>query len=506
MVKAEKKETVSSQTENRFLKLRKDKEEAAISNKIKQFEAYQELMESRKKSSREKLAKSREILVEDTISVINSVNENDMFTPGSLEFKSEAFADFMADEKGIPVDREETLTWLNTSGEVKRGKVGTSIAPKIKLLKGWNELYGESKLSLTTYHQILTSKDQRLTCIIGMNQIAILNQDDIMGQKVRIIELEVTFQKGACYCLSPDGNILIYIYGHNLYSIDLLKGKAHTIFTKESKPLKIYPKMAKFRRDNITLVMCSDRTMYEMNTVSWQLQELIVSENTIDTFDINEINGDIAFAASKKLTILTEKGIKHTAFLRNKHSQRKIITTSISFANMDGKGFTILSPGSFLVVKNRFYQTFRRKDWAGIGEIQGIYLNLPQPVWFVEHFRKVHQNGEIEFLMVVRNDERWGLGNVFNHEMEQKMKPTFSYRKVSGTGEIRWANNVNRTVLTVGKIEETPRMFTSMKSNYSDVFDVFDSIVEDMRKAGMELETKNGIDFVLSWTPHGGTE
>ncbi|MDB2580957.1 hypothetical protein N9X62_01000 [Candidatus Poseidoniales archaeon] len=72
--------------------------------------------------------------------------------------------------------------------------------------------------------------------------------------------------------------------------------------------------MAKFRRDNITLVMCSDRTMYEMNTVSWQLQELIVSENTIDTFDINEINGDIAFAASKKLTILTEKGTKHTAF------------------------------------------------------------------------------------------------------------------------------------------------------------------------------------------------
>ncbi|MDB2580956.1 DPP IV N-terminal domain-containing protein [Candidatus Poseidoniales archaeon] len=240
MVKAEKKETVSSQTENRFLKLRKDKEEAAISNKIKQFEAYQELMESRKKSSREKLAKSREILVEDTISVINSVNENDMFTPGSLEFKSEAFADFMADEKGIPVDREETLTWLNTSGEVKRGKVDTTLRDRrrIETLKGWNELYGESKLSLTTYHQILTSKDQRLTCIIGMNQIAILNQDDIMGQKVRIIELEVTFQKGACYCLSPDGNILIYIYGHNLYSIDLLKGKAHTIFYERIKALE----------------------------------------------------------------------------------------------------------------------------------------------------------------------------------------------------------------------------------------------------------------------------
>ncbi|MDB2320086.1 hypothetical protein N9V17_01290 [Candidatus Poseidoniales archaeon] len=264
--------------------------------------------------------------------------------------------------------------------------------------------------------------------------------------------------------------------------------------------------MAKFRRDNITLVMCNSAAMYEMNTVSWQLQKLIFSENPIDTFDINEINGDIAFAAGKKLTILTEKGRKHTAFLHNKHSQRKIITTSISFANMDGKGFTILSQGSFLVVKNRFYQTFRRRDWEGIGDIQGIYLDLPQHIWFIDHFRKVHQNGMIEFLMVVSDDEGWGLGYIFDHEMEQKNKPNFVYRKSKGL-RLSCANDVVRPlVMWKNNQEPRPRMFTSMKSNYSDVFDVFDSIVEDMRKAGMELETKNGIDFVLSWTPHGSTE
>lgn len=518
MDEREKKEMVSPPKENRFLKLRREKDKAAILKKTSQFEDYRKLRASRDKEYRVKLAKAREILVDDIISEIKSLNEVEMSKPGFLQFKSEAFADFIPDDKGITEDRGRTATFLDKSGNVVRSKDELKLQPMEK----WQKLYQTSPMSQTTYHKLLTSVDQRLTCIIGAKEIGILNQDHHDPNEVRMFrhKSHLHGRSDNC-CLSPDGNTLISIGSNgSIHSIDLLKGKVDKIFDAGKIPGFLNIGATKFRMDNISMIASTPTNIFEINTLTWKFKKIYTvnnDEERIAAIDINEVNGDIAVASNTQLTIITEKGTMNSCIFNyapHRHESNKNLWNYISFSDMSCRGLRIVSPKMLLTVGSNFYNALRKDDCPGNEPCIGRYVKA---IAGIKISRAVPSASGLNSIIYIENENiPWAVAAPSQNTIENnsigrifKMKNQIRYKNERGSG-----GELGKTMKEEGYKMSShqcwgyiqPRTITYMRSRHSMIFETFDSIAHEMEQAGMNLKTNNGIDFHLSWFAHGSIE
>jgi hypothetical protein len=465
---------------NRFLSARHELEEKAKTLNANVFQKY---LESQKKLNDDKVkntTKAKKILEDDSLEFISTIPLNDIKKPGKGHFISEAFVDLLGIDNSFRKERNIIVSCLGN------GVLWTSSRTSKDISTHENGDFIQLSDNEFSYSMIIASGDNQFFCCVGKQVVSLYYQNYLCEESAKHIKFEKVIDLNLAtskICLSRDDTMLIISYSQSLICVDLRTSEIHEI----SKAISCSG--VGFSNNNSELIVADGNQLYAYDLITWTKRLLYQANRNILSFSISPNNGDIA--------VLSGENILHIYSEKNPDPNNEILVERVD------------PPNSIP------WKSWRKVIFSPNGNKLLLYTD--EGIWVMPNLKEIPTGFTICATKRTNKHSQQSYGKKITLQrllfrtstdiVATQNNPVTGSISIlqqalpKGPTELKFQGReiLGCKVADVGEGYRFAFGTAFVYSNFLQVTDLLRELKKEMREAGFELDTDDGLNFTIEW-------